>query len=311
MAALSLLTPLAAQATLAAQPTLAAHATLATRSNGLQPAGTYIVDQWGLLVALAMILVAAAISWALRLEVSKSLLFSAARAALQLFAMALIIQWVIQQNNVIIVFSLVALMIVGGVQITISRAKGIPHGMALPVFLTLLITTLLIMGILVEAVIRPRPWYSPQVVIPITGMILGNTVSATAVAMSRFYESMRSRADEIDMMLALGATPWEASRTSVLSAIRLGMLPTVATLASSGLVLIPGMMAGQVIAGLDPRGAAAYQLVILYALASLTLTSASLILLLIYKTSFTSRDQYISVTSDSRVSVFGNLKPRS
>ena len=62
---------------------------------------------------------------------------------------------------------------------------------------------------------------------------------------------MEERRDEVDMMLALGATPWESARPSIVSSIRLGLLPTTASLASSGIVTIPGMMAGQVIAGGD------------------------------------------------------------
>ena len=113
---------------------------------------------------------------------------------------------------------------------------------------------LLMLTLVTELIVRPHPWYAPQLVVPLTGMLLGNTVTALAVGLSRFYESMEERRDEVDMMLALGATPWESARPSIVSSIRLGLLPTTASLASSGIVTIPGMMAGQVIAGADPAG---------------------------------------------------------
>ena len=127
---------------------------------------------------------------------------------------------------------------------------------------------------------------------PLTGMLLGNTVSALAVGLSRFYESMNERRDEVDTLLALGATPWEAARPSIVSSIRLGLLPTTASLASCGIVTIPGMMAGQVIAGGDPLNAAKYQFVVLAAIAALTLVADALIMTMTYRTCFTDKDQY-------------------
>jgi len=149
-------------------------------------------------------------------------------------------------------------MLTAGVQITLSRAKNAPktlhRGLIVPVLLALSVTLLLMVSLVTELIVRPQPWYAPQLVVPLAGMLLGNTVSALAVGLSRFFESMKDRRDDIGMLLALGATPWEASRPSVLSSIRLGLMPTTASLASAGIVTIPGMMAGQVIAGGDPRG---------------------------------------------------------
>ena len=198
----------------------------------------------------------------------------------------------IRSNSVWMVFALMAVMLVAAVQIVMSRARGIPKGLAGPIFLSLVITMLLMLALVTELIVRPHPWYAPQLVVPLTGMLLGNTVTALAVGLSRFYESMEERRDEVDMMLALGATPWESARPSIVSSIRLGLLPTTASLASSGIVTIPGMMAGQVIAGGDPLNAAKYQFVVLDAIAALTLLADGLIMVMIYRTSFTADDQY-------------------
>ena len=179
-----------------------------------------------------------------------------------------------------------AVMLVAAVQIVMSRARGIPKGLAGPIFLSLVITMLLMLALVTELIVRPHPWYAPQLVVPLTGMLLGNTVTALAVGLSRFYESMEERRDEVDMMLALGATPWESARPSIVSSIRLGLL------ASSGIVTIPGIMAGQVIAGGDPLNAAKYQFVVLDAIAALTLLADGLIMVMIYRTCFTADDQY-------------------
>lgn len=252
----------------------------------------YVIDNWGLLVALLMVAVAALVSELMCISIGKTLMWSAIRALVQLCVMGVIIGYVIRSNNPWLVFGVIAVMLVAAVQITLSRAKGIPKGLAGPVLLSLVITMLLMISLVTELVVRPHPWYAPQLVVPLTGMLLGNTVSALAVGLSRFYESMNERRDEVDTLLALGATPWEAARPSIVSSIRLGLLPTTASLASCGIVTIPGMMAGQVIAGGDPLNAAKYQFVVLAAIAALTLVADALIMTMTYRTCFTDKDQY-------------------
>lgn len=197
---------------------------------------SYNIDIWGLLIALGMVAVAAIISELMHMCIGKTLMWSSCRALVQLCAMGFIIGYVIRSNSVWMVFALMAVMLVAAVQIVMSRARGIPKGLAGPIFLSLVITMLL--------------------------------------------------------MLALGATPWESARPSIVSSIRLGLLPTTASLASSGIVTIPGMMAGQVIAGGDPLNAAKYQFVVLDAIAALTLLADGLIMVMIYRTCFTADDQY-------------------
>lgn len=254
--------------------------------------GDYSIDIIGLLVALAMTALSAGVSALMRLGVGRSLLLAACRALLQLLAMGLILKAIIRSGNAWLVLALALVMLVAAVQITLSRAHGIPRGLGIPVLLTLAISMLVMVGVVAELIIRPTPWYAPQLLLPLTGMMLGNCVSAIAVAMTRFYESMDERRDEIGTMLALGATPWECARPSIVSSMALGLLPTVASLSSAGIVTIPGMMAGQVIAGGDPLEAAKYQFVVLTAIAALTLLADALIMTRIYRTCFTELDQF-------------------
>ena len=136
----------------------------------------YSIDIWGLLIALVMVAVAAGISEAMRMGIGKTLLWSACRALLQLCAMGFIMEFVIKSNNPWLVLLLVMFMLIAAVQITLSRAKGVPKGLAGPVFLSLVITMLIMISLVTELIIRPQPWYAPQLVVPLTGMLLGNTV---------------------------------------------------------------------------------------------------------------------------------------
>ena len=148
---------------------------------------SYNIDIWGLLIALGMVAVAAIISELMHMGIGKALTWSSCRALVQLCAMGFIIGYVIRSNSVWMVFALMAVMLVAAVQIVMSRARGIPKGLAGPIFLSLVITMLLMLALVTELIVRPHPWYAPQLVVPLTGMLLGNTVTALAVGLSRFY----------------------------------------------------------------------------------------------------------------------------
>lgn len=259
-------------------------------------AGVYPIDIWGMLITLILVAIAAAMSFFMKLGLERRMLWATLRSLVQLLAMGFIIKIVIQLNNPWLVFALIAVMVLAAIQITLSRANNIPSGMMPEVFLTLALSVLLQIIFVTELIIHPNPWYAPQVMVTMTGMLLGNVVAAIAVAMSRFFEDMKSRRYEIEMLLSLGATPFEAAKPSVIASVKLGMIPTISQLASSGVVLIPGMMAGQVIAGADPLTAAKYQFVVLAVISALTLMADSFIMVLIYKKPFTALHQYRQVS---------------
>ena len=260
--------------------------------NAGTAAGSYPIDVWGLVITVVLVAVAAGMSYLMRLGVHRQMLWATIRSLLQLLAMGYVIKFVIERNNPWLVFALIAVMIVAAIQITMSRASNIPRDVMPQVFLTLTASVILQICVVTELIIRPQPWYAPAVLVTMTGMLLGNVVAAVAVAMSRFFADMESRRYEIEMLLSLGATPFEAARPSIVSSVKMGMIPTIAQLASSGIVLIPGMMAGQVIAGADPLTAAKYQFVVLAVISALTLMADSLIMALVYKVSFTKLDQF-------------------
>lgn len=122
---------------------------------------SYNIDIWGLLIALGMVAAAAIISELMHMGIGKTLMWSSCRALVQLCAMGFIIGYVIRSNNVWMVFSLMAVMLVAAVQIVMSRARGIPKGLAGPIFLSLVITMLLMLALVTELIVRPHPWYAP------------------------------------------------------------------------------------------------------------------------------------------------------
>ena len=128
----------------------------------------------------------------------------------------------------------------------------------------------LVTGLAVTGLIQPQPWYNPQYLIPLLGMVLGNTLNGLSLGLDRFMEGLRSGRDQVETDLALGATRWEACQSVVRDAIRLAMIPTINSMMVMGLVSLPGMMTGQILQGAAPAAAVRYQIVILFMMASAT-----------------------------------------
>lgn len=118
------------------------------------------------------------------------------------------------------------------------------------------------------AVVRVDPWYNPRYLIPLFGMIVGNAVNAAALAAERLSGEMESRRAEIEAYLALGASSERAAQTPVRQALRAALIPTINALVVVGIVSLPGMMTGQILAGVSPLAAIRYQIVVMFMLTS-------------------------------------------
>ena len=134
-------------------------------------------------------------------------------------------------------------------------------------------------------------WYQPQYSIPLLGMILGNTLNGVSVGLKTFTESLYQKRDQIEASLALGATRWEAANDSVRDAMRTGMIPILNSMMIVGIVSLPGMMTGQLLAGTKPISAVKYQIVIMFLIASATALGTVGVVLLSFRRLFNERHQ--------------------
>ena len=127
---------------------------------------------------------------------------------------------------------------------------------------SILAASAFVTGLLVEGIIHIHPWYDPQYVIPLLGMVLGNALTATSLALDRLMEDLVSRRSQIESLLALEATRWEAANDTLKEALRTGMIPTINSMMVLGLVSLPGMMTGQMLAGGESDQRLRYQIAI-------------------------------------------------
>jgi putative ABC transport system permease protein len=135
----------------------------------------------------------------------------------------------------------------------------------------------------VVGIVRVEPWYDPQYLIPLLGMVLGNTLNGISLGLDRFMEGLNSQRDQVETLLAMGATRWEAAHRQVREALRVGMIPTINSMSVMGLVSLPGMMTGQILAGANPIDAVRYQIVIMFMIAAGTALGIFGVVLLAYK----------------------------
>ena len=116
----------------------------------------------------------------------------------------------------------------------------------------------------------PDPWYAPRYVLPILGMVLGNTLTGMCLVLDTMTETASRERGAIEARLALGAHRFEAMSNVLHVAMRTGMIPILNAMATTGIVALPGMMTGQILAGVDPVEAAKYQVLIMFLIAGAT-----------------------------------------
>lgn len=256
--------------------------------------GVIDIQGWQLAVAALFILVAAFASFRFKLGLTKDIVISTIRVFLQLFALGLVLRYVFQFQTWWLVGILVCVMLISAVFIARGRIKKGPRGLEFSLFLSLMVTSITISGIVVGVVIHPTPIWDARTVITITGMVLGNSMSAVAVALDRLFADLDSHDDQILAMVALGATPREAAHRSIRSSIQAGLIPTLANMSAAGIVFIPGMMSGQILGGADPLMAAKYQIVVLLMISAATTICNIIAVSLAYRKRFSSEGVFIS-----------------
>jgi putative ABC transport system permease protein len=126
-------------------------------------------------------------------------------------------------------------------------------------------------------IIQPEIWYSPQYLIPLGGIVLGNAMNGAAIAGERLVSTINSSRLEIETYLSLGATPQEAVASYRQDAIRAGLIPTLNQMMVVGVVTLPGMITGQLLSGVTPLDAASYQILIMFMLAFANLVTTVLV----------------------------------
>lgn len=233
-----------------------------------------------------MVLVAGAVSFVLRLGLERRLAFATLRTVAQLVLVGYLLRWIFEVDSAPLVLGVLGLMTAFAGEAAVGRPARTFQGAYLAAFLTLTVTGFVTTFTVTGAVLGVTPWYRADYVLPLCGMVLGNALTGLSLCLDTLLESLHERRDEVEMELALGATRWEAARPMLTAAIRRGMIPIINSMMVVGVVSIPGMMTGQILAGADPVEAAKYQLVVMFMIAGGTALACLVVALLVYRRLF-------------------------
>lgn len=243
-------------------------------------------------LAALLILISGTISVLLELGLERRLLLAAACTVVQLLLVGLVLDWVFHVNRWYLVLSLMTAMTLVAGFAAIQRTHVHYPGIAVRSIASVWTSSWLIAAVALAMIVRARPWYAPQYAIPLLGMILGNTLNGVSLGLDRLGTELTGRRDQIDAILALGATRWEAARPMVQQAIKTGLIPTINAMMVVGIVSLPGMMTGQILAGASPVEAVKYQIVIMFLISSATALGTVAVVLLSYRRLFNEHHQF-------------------
>lgn len=224
------------------------------------------LSPWDLAIVSIFILLLAASSYILKLGLSKQIFVSSIRTFIQLLFLGYILKFIFAATQLIWIFSIMLIMLIVAARETIIRQKyrfngvwGFAFGSA-----SMFITSFSLTFFTLLVVIRNDPWFEPQYSIPILGMVLGNTMNGISLGLDRLTSLAWHRRAIIESRLMLGESASEAIRNIRQESIRTAMIPTLNAMAVAGIVSLPGMMTGQILAGNSPMDAVKYQILILY-----------------------------------------------
>ncbi|MGP4972490.1 ABC transporter permease [Psychrobacter alimentarius] len=244
-------------------------------------------------LASSLIIIVILLSWRLRLQLTKTLLMAAVRTVVQLSFIGLILAWIFAREQWYEVLVILTIMTLIAGSAAKNRVKRHYKGLFTDTLLAVSASGILVTAIAIVMILQVQPWYTPQFVIPILGLILGNSLTAISLTSNQLINAFHEQQGRIEMMLSLSARPFEAVHDPIRSAIINGMTPTLNSMLVVGIVSLPGMMTGQILAGADPTQAVRYQIVTMFLICVSSMLGCTISALLIYRRFFNEHKQLI------------------
>jgi putative ABC transport system permease protein len=238
----------------------------------------------GLAISLVLVAVAVALSFWRRLGLERSMLWAATRALVQLLLVGLALRFVLHAGRSL-AWSWVwvlAMVVIAGETVR-RRARDVPDvlPLALAAFGAAAVVSL---GVLFGLGVFPL---EARTLIPLAGLMIGNSMGAAVVVARRVFEELRDKRSEVEARLALGQPAPDAARPYVRSALRTALIPQIEATKAVGLVALPGAMTGLILAGVDPLDAVRVQAAVMYLVLGSVATTTAVVALGVSRRLFT------------------------
>ncbi len=228
-------------------------------------------------IAALLIVLEAALSLLLGLGIHRQVTVAAARMVVQLLLVGYALRLVFALASPAVTLLAVVLMaLVAAREVAVRPERRLAKGGNYVISLAAVVAVTAITAVLaLTTAIRPQPWWTPQYAIPLTGIVLGSVLNSASLALDHILDSVGQRRTAIEAQLALGASYASATRPLLRGAIRRGTLPIINQMSAAGLITLPGIMTGQILAGLDPVAAVRYQILLMFLLAGSSVLAAA------------------------------------
>jgi putative ABC transport system permease protein len=246
-----------------------------------------------LAIGLIFILMAGITSICHALKLERDLLVGTVRTFGQLFLLGYILKFIFNLDNALLVLGVFCFMIFFAAWEIRSRVKEKQVSFFWPLLVSMSFSYVVVSYMVTAVLVDVEPWWKPQYFIPLGGMVIGNSMNAIAIALERLLGELRKRRLEVEALLCLGADYKEASNDMLRNAMRAGMIPSINAMMGVGVVFIPGMMTGQILAGANPLQAVRYQIVVMVMLVGSTAIGALLVVYLVRKLCFGSGERLL------------------
>lgn len=226
------------------------------------------------------------------IEREKELLIATIRMTLQLVLVGYILVYLFDHTNVFWTLLVIGIMQFFAIQNIVKRVKyELSKKIKQVIIISMLVGTLVSIFYFVIVVVKISPWYDARYFIPIAGMMIGNAMTGIALGINSLVERMNTEKQMIEAALMLGATPKMATENIVKQSFDAAIMPTINSMVGMGIVFLPGMMTGQILAGLSPITAVYYQIAIMLGIVGSVSLTVIIFVQLGYKTYFSDRLQ--------------------
>jgi putative ABC transport system permease protein len=239
--------------------------------------------------AFALVLIAALVSRWQDVDLEKDMLIAAARAFVQLVAIGYALTFVFAIDSPLLILLILSVMISIAGYTAGKRGRGVPEAGRVAL-LAIAFGAALTLGLLVALGVFE---FTAAQIIPIAGMVIGNSMNVCSLVMARVRDEINGRSAEIEAALALGATARQSAQPYLRTALRSGMTPIVDSTKTVGLIQLPGAMTGMILAGAAPLEAVQLQIIVVYMLTGAAAFTGLAATYLTYRQFFTGQEQLV------------------
>ncbi|WP_086429400.1 ABC transporter permease [Staphylococcus cornubiensis] len=248
-----------------------------------------------LLLTSLLLLIPILVSFKERLHIAKDLIVAAIRAVIQLVIIGYLLEFVFKLETTWIVLLLILVIMVNAAANTQKRKPEVVRH-AFWISLTGILTGAILSlgGVLLTGAID----FKPNEIIPVAGMVGSNGMIAINLSYQNLNRIFTKETEVIEAKLSLGASPSMAAKDAIRESVKVAIVPTIDSVKTYGLVSIPGMMTGMIIAGVPPMQAIKFQLMVVFIHTTATIISALVATYLTYRQFFNARHQLVQAPED-------------